>query len=52
MQDITLQGNSDSNMDVAIGAMKTGTEEVLGKVCDVWKKVILTVWPGYGKGLL
>ncbi len=33
-----LQGNSSGNMDVAIGAMKTGTEEVLGKVCDVWKK--------------
>ena len=25
-------------MDVAIGAMKIGTEEILGKVCDVWKK--------------
>ncbi|MBC8549370.1 MAG: hypothetical protein H8D23_06935 [Candidatus Brocadiales bacterium] len=33
-----LQGNSGSNMDVAIGAMKIGTEEILGKVCDVWKK--------------
>jgi len=33
-----LQGNSGSNMDVAIGAMKVGTEEILGKVCDVWKK--------------
>jgi len=33
-----LQGNSGGNMDVAIGAMKIGTEEILGKVCDVWKK--------------
>ena len=33
-----LQGNSGSNMDVAIGAVKTGTEEILGKTCDVWKK--------------
>ncbi len=33
-----LQGNFGSNMDVAIGAMKVGTEEILGKVCDVWKK--------------
>ena len=33
-----LQGNSGSNMDVAIGAMNIGTEEILGKVCDVWKK--------------
>ena len=33
-----LQGNSGSNMDVAIGAMKTGTEKILEKVCDVWKK--------------
>ncbi len=33
-----LQGNSGSNMDVAIGAVKTGTEEILGKVCDVWEK--------------
>ena len=33
-----LQGNSGSNMDVAIGATKIGTEEILGKVCDVWKK--------------
>ncbi len=33
-----LQGNSGSNMDIAIGAVKTGTEEILGKTCDVWKK--------------
>ncbi|MBC8553461.1 MAG: hypothetical protein H8D23_27920 [Candidatus Brocadiales bacterium] len=33
-----LQGNSGSNMDVAIGAVKIGTEEILGKTCDVWKK--------------
>ncbi len=33
-----LQGNSGSNMDATIGAMKIGTEEILGKVCDVWKK--------------
>ena len=33
-----LQGNSGSNMDVAIGAVKIGTEDVLGKVCDVWQK--------------
>jgi len=33
-----LQGNSGSNMDVVIGATKVGTEEILGKVCDVWKK--------------
>jgi hypothetical protein len=33
-----LQGNSGSNMDVAIGATKIGTEEILGKICDVWKK--------------
>jgi hypothetical protein len=33
-----LQGNSGSNMDVAIGAVKAGTEEILGKTCDVWKK--------------
>ncbi len=33
-----LQGNSGDNMDVAIGAMKIGTEEILGRVCDVWKK--------------
>jgi len=33
-----LQGNPGSNMNVAIGAMKVGTEEILGKVCDVWKK--------------
>lgn len=33
-----LQGNSGSNMDVAIGAMKIGTEEILGRVCDVWQK--------------
>ena len=33
-----LQGNSGSNMDVAIGAVKVGTEEILGKTCDVWKK--------------
>ncbi len=25
-------------MDVAIGAIKIGTEEILGKVCDVWEK--------------
>ncbi len=25
-------------MDVAIGAVKIGTEEILGKTCDVWKK--------------
>ncbi len=33
-----LQGNSGSNMDVAIGAVKDGTEEILGKTCDVWRK--------------
>jgi len=33
-----LQGNSGSNMDVAIGATKIGTEEILGRTCDVWKK--------------
>ena len=33
-----LQGNSGINMDVAIGAMKIGTEEILGRVCDVWEK--------------
>ena len=33
-----LQGNSCSNMDVAIGAVKIGTEEILGKTCDVWEK--------------
>ncbi len=33
-----LQGNSGGNMDVAIGAIKAGTEEILGKVCDVWKQ--------------
>ena len=33
-----LQGNSGGNMDVAIGAVKIGTEEILGKVCDVWEK--------------
>ena len=38
-----LQWNSGSNMDVAIGAVKIGTEEILGKTCDVWKKVLLTV---------
>jgi len=25
-------------MDVAIGAVKIGTEKILGKVCDVWQK--------------
>ena len=30
-----LQGNSGSNMDVAIGAVKIGTEKILGKTCDV-----------------
>jgi hypothetical protein len=33
-----LQGDSGSNMDVAIGAVKVGTEEILGKTCDVWEK--------------
>jgi hypothetical protein len=33
-----LQGDSGSNMDIAIGAVKVGTEEILGKTCDVWKK--------------
>ncbi len=33
-----LQGNSGSNMDVAIGATKIGTEEVLEKTSDVWQK--------------
>jgi len=33
-----LQGNSGGNMDVAIGAVKIGTEEILGKTCDVWEK--------------
>ncbi len=33
-----LQGNSGGNMDATIGARKTGTEEILGRVCDVWKK--------------
>ena len=33
-----LQGNSGSNMDVAIGAVKIGTEEILEKTCDIWKK--------------
>lgn len=33
-----LHGNSGGNMDVAIGAMKIGTEEILGKVCNVWEK--------------
>ena len=46
-----LQGNSGSNMDVAIGAVKIGTEEILEKAYDVWKKIILTVWPGCGKVL-
>ncbi len=35
-----LQGNSGSNMDIAIGAVKVGTEEILGMACDVWKKNI------------
>ena len=33
-----LHGNSGGNMDVAIGAKNIGTEEILGRVCDVWKK--------------
>jgi len=33
-----LQGNSGSNMDVAIGAVKIGTEEILGRACNVWQK--------------
>jgi hypothetical protein len=33
-----LQGNSGSNTDVAIGAVKISTEEVLGKTCDIWKR--------------
>ncbi len=33
-----LQGNSGSNMDATIGAMKIGTEEILGRECDVWEK--------------
>ena len=33
-----LQGNSCSNMDVAIGAVKIGTEEILEKTCDIWEK--------------
>ncbi len=33
-----LHGSSGGNMDVAIGAVKNGTEEILGKTCDVWKK--------------
>ena len=46
-----LQGNSGSNTDVAIGAVKIGTEEILEKAYDVWKKIILTVWPGCRKVL-
>lgn len=33
-----LAGNSSTNMGEVIGARKIGTEEVAGRVCDVWKK--------------
>ncbi len=45
-----LQGNSGDNMDVAIGAIKIGTEEILGRVCDIWKKgypySVAWIWRG------
>ncbi len=34
----SLAGNTGRNMDETIGAVKIGTEEIVGKVCDVWKK--------------
>lgn len=33
-----LAGNSGRDMGEVIGAVKTGTEEVVGRVCEVWKK--------------
>jgi hypothetical protein len=33
-----LTGNSSTNMGEVIGARKIGTEEVAGRVCEVWKK--------------
>ncbi len=33
-----LAGNSSTNMGEIIGAVNIGTEEVAGKVCEVWKK--------------
>ncbi len=33
-----LAGNSSTNMGEVIGARKIGTEEVAGRVCEVWKK--------------
>jgi outer membrane lipoprotein-sorting protein len=34
----SLAGNTGRNMDDTIGATKIGTEEIVGRVCDVWKK--------------
>ncbi len=34
----SLAGNTGRNMDNTIGATKIGTEEIVGRVCDVWKK--------------
>ncbi len=34
----SLAGNTERNMDNTIGATKIGTEEIVGRVCDVWKK--------------
>ncbi len=34
----SLAGNTERNMEDTIGATKIGTEEIAGRVCDVWKK--------------
>ncbi len=34
----SLAGNTGRNMDDTIGATRIGTEEIAGRVCDVWKK--------------
>ncbi len=34
----SLAGNTGRNMDNTIGATNIGSEEIAGRVCDVWKK--------------
>ncbi len=34
----SLAGNTERNMENTIGATKIGTEEIAGRVCNVWKK--------------
>ena len=46
-----LQGNSGSNMDVAIGAVKSALKRFSEKPVMFGRKITLTVWPGYGKVL-